>query len=212
MPHTVSLSKWMDSCPLVSAAGELSYCVCRSFMKASRFTSAPLSPGCSEETCEKASEMSVSFLQSQGPVADTVATTPFMWLPKKYVKTASVTHAWQSVITGALYCVFTLKVVQVSICLSARQRCTHRQHIQAASLVSVSSALACFTEKEHFFFSLQQCRISSFPYAVSAVFSLPIVLKSPFIFKLAPSKVLEWRLLIGPFKDTAIIAVLERID
>lgn len=108
---------------------------------------------------------------------------------RKIRETASVTHAWQSVITGALYCVFTLKVVQVSICLGARQCCTHRQHIQAASLVNVSSALACLTEKEHFF-PLQQCRISSFPYAVSAVFSLPIVLKSPFIFKLAPSKIL----------------------
>lgn len=116
---------------------------------------------------------------------------PSCGFPKKYPKTASVTQAWQSVITGALYCVFTPKVVQVSICLSARQRCTHRQHIQAVSLVNVSSALTCLTEKEHFFppaavsdliFSL--CCISSFfP-------PLPIVLKSPFIFKLAPSKVL----------------------
>lgn len=69
---------------------------------------------------------------------------------RKTRETDSVTHSWQSVITGALYCVFVLKVVQVSICLSAWQRCTHGQHTQAASLVNVSSALACLTEKEHF--------------------------------------------------------------
>lgn len=108
---------------------------------------------------------------------------------RKIRKTASVTHVWQSVITGALYCVFTLKVVQVSICLSARQCCAHRQHIQAASLVNVSSAPACLTEEEHFF---PRSSVGSHLFLLLHLqfFPSPIVLKSPFIFKLAPSKVL----------------------
>lgn len=40
---------------------------------------------------------------------------------RKIRSTASVTHTWQSVITGALYCIPALKVVQVSMCLNVRQ-------------------------------------------------------------------------------------------
>lgn len=40
-----------------------------------------------------ASETLGSFLQLQIPLADTVATTPFMWLSEKTRETDSVTHA-----------------------------------------------------------------------------------------------------------------------
>lgn len=39
----------------------------------------------------------------------------------KTQSTASATHTWQSVITGALYCVFTPKVVRVSDCLNEQK-------------------------------------------------------------------------------------------
>lgn len=137
-----------------------------------------------EGGCWDAGQLS-SFIQGLTPLPQR-SSCGFL---KKMRKTASVTHAWQSVITGAQYCVFTLKVVQVSICLGAWQRCTHMQHIQAASLVNVSSALGCLTEKEHFSPS-SSVGSHLFLMLYQHFFPLPIVLKSPFIFKHAPSKVL----------------------
>lgn len=171
---TVSLSKWMDSCPLPQRSSfrgcrwALSLCLPlfhEGFVLHLRAFLTGMHRGDSQEGFwDLGQRSSVTGLACWHRCHNALHVAS-----RKIRKTASVTHAWQSVITGALYCVFTLKVVQVSICLGARQRCAHRRHIQAASLVNVSSALACLTEEEHFF-SLQQCRISSFPYAASAVF------------------------------------------
>lgn len=126
---TVSLSQPVDSCPPCLrdlAAGEPSHCVCGSFMTALCYTSARLSPGCTEEVGEGASETPGSVLRLQAPARRHRCHSALHVASRKIAQTASVTHARESVITGAPYCVFTLKVVQVSIGLGAQQRCTRR--------------------------------------------------------------------------------------
>lgn len=54
------------------------------------------------------------FLLLQASLTDAVATTPFMWLPRNTLNRQCCTH-WLAVITGASYCVSTLKVIQVSV-------------------------------------------------------------------------------------------------
>ena len=60
------------------------------------------------------------------------------WCPlcgfRKILQTAGVTH-WQAVITGAPYCVSTLKVIRVSVCLNVLQ--SSPDSVQAASVVAV---------------------------------------------------------------------------
>lgn len=196
MPNTtVSLSKWMDPCPLSqlplqSCRWALLLCL-PLFHGGFVLRLRTLIPGMHRADLRGGLlRRWAAFFSYRSRSLTPLPQRPSCGFPKKHAKTDSVTHAWQSVITGALYCVFMLKVVQVSICLSAWQRCTHRQHIQAASLVNVSSALACLTEKEHF--SPRSSVGSHLFLMLYQQFSppLPIVLKSPFIFKLAPSKVL----------------------
>lgn len=115
------------------------------------------------------------------PLTDTVTTTPFMWLPKNRLNHQCYTHTP----TGCYYrctvlCVSTLKMIQVSVCLNVLQRSPYR-HLTALCRqllwLMYSSTLNYLNEEEHFF----QCWIISFPHAVSAAFSSPIVLICGFL-------------------------------
>lgn len=116
------------------AAGKPSYCVCCSFMRASCYSSTRIiSRLDAPSRFRGTSETPGGFLLLQALLADTVATTAFMWLPEKYAKPPVLhTHTSQSVITGALYCASALRVVQVSICLNVHQSSSYR-HLTAYS-------------------------------------------------------------------------------
>lgn len=79
-----------------------------------------------EEIHGGTSETPGSFLLLQARFADTVATTPFMWLPRNMLNHQRYTH-WQAVIAGAPYCVSTLKLIWVSVSLNVSQSspCRH---------------------------------------------------------------------------------------
>ncbi len=126
-----------DPCPLeLSAVGEPSYCVCCSFMRASRYTSTHII-SCLDapRTFRGTSETPGGFHLLYVPLAETVATTAFMWLPKNSPNRRRYTH-WQTVFTGALYCVHTESDSSFS-----RPKCTPVEPIQALDSIAQTSSV-----------------------------------------------------------------------
>lgn len=192
---TVSLSQPVDSCPPCLrdlAAGEPSHCVCGSFMTALCYTSARLSPGCTEEVGEggfrdAGQRSSVTGPRSPKPLPR----RPSCGFPKNSSNCQWCTRSRVCYYRCAVLCVHTESGSSFN-----RPGCTTALHTQASTLrppLWLMEAQHWLVElRRNTFFPLQQRQIPSFPYAASAVFFFSSTAYSPeitFIFKLAPSKV-----------------------
>lgn len=116
---TVSLSKWTEHTlsPVAEtqqrAIGKPCYCVCCSFMRESSYTLTHIiGPPVRTEGSHRERWDTRPLSSVTGQLADTVATTSFMWLPRSMLNHHHCT-SWQAVITGAPYCVSMLKMIKV---------------------------------------------------------------------------------------------------
>lgn len=147
------------------------YCVCCSFMRASRYTSTHIiSCLYAPRRFTGTSEAPGGFLLLQAPLADTVATTPFMWLPRNTPNRQCYTH-WQAVITGAPYCVSN---AESDSSFSLPECAPQLAHVSTYSLIFKPWHLIVRVSTFPSALDLIFFFLWAAPYAVSAGFSLPI--------------------------------------
>lgn len=146
------------------------------------------------------SETLGGFLLLQNLLTDTVATAPFMWLPRNALNRQCYTHTDGLLLQVQCIVCPCWKWVEFQVCLErapeqTMQTLDSKYTQQSLIWLMEGSPLNCLSEEEHFSSSAgSNLFLRATPHAVSAGFSSPMLLicqplKSPFIFKLAPSKV-----------------------